>query len=121
VLRQKIIDTILSTITFAYKYMRYGLLTARQETKEQIVEWLLRMDKSVLDIVKNCEYSKLHKFHLGLGMTIRNTFGFWHSHPLTKNWRENPVSRDGVDHSLDHPDAVSMDIIRMLWKELNKK
>jgi hypothetical protein len=63
--------------------------------------------------------------HHSLGMGIRNEYGLWDpEHPLTTNWAKNPEShdmRDGVDHSKDHPDAVSNEIIAALWRKHNTK
>lgn len=43
---------------------------------------------------------------------IRNHYKLWHTHPLTKRWRESGPNdvREGVDYSADHPDNVSCQI-----------
>lgn len=55
-----------------------------------------------------------------IGRAIRNELRLWQvDHPLTTNWHSNPKSRkiiDGVDHSLDHPDNVSNEILVALRK-----
>lgn len=56
----------------------------------------------------------LYLEHHGLGREIRNAYGLWHDHPLTKRWRTDEKSRtiiDDVDESLDHPDATSMRVL----------
>lgn len=57
-----------------------------------------------------------------VGRHIRNHYGLWDPrHPLTKRWHEDPSSRviiDGIDHSPDHPDAVSGGILRLLRQRL---
>lgn len=55
------------------------------------------------------------------GRAIRNDFGLWNrDHPLTAEWHKgiNNDIRDGVDHSLDHPDAVSTAIMVGVWKKV---
>lgn len=51
---------------------------------------------------------------------IRNEYSLWHTHPLTKRWREEGPNdlRDGVDYSSDHPDNVSGQIFDRLIERL---
>jgi hypothetical protein len=56
--------------------------------------------------------------HFGMGIWIRNNFGLWaKDHPNMIDYK--PELRDGVDYSPIHPDAVSMDIVEEIHKELN--
>jgi len=61
--------------------------------------------------------------HHSWGMAIRNEFGLWRpDHPLTQHWHEHPEDhdvRDGCDYSNDHPDAVSCEIMRGVWRKVN--
>jgi hypothetical protein len=79
-------------------------------------------DKGAFAEFKNTQRSSLSRYHLSLGMAIRNHFGLWDpSHPLTQHWHQNPDCRDivdGVDYSEDHPDAVSSAIMRAMWDQL---
>jgi hypothetical protein len=55
-----------------------------------------------------------------VGRHIRNEYGLWIDHPLTKRWREDETSRDirnGVDYSVDHPDQMS-ETIRLKLVEI---
>lgn len=57
---------------------------------------------------------QLHLYHHGLGTQIRNRFQLWEH-----KWE--PMLENGVDMSPDHPDAMSMRVIEMLWDKLNKE
>lgn len=57
---------------------------------------------------------KLHLYHHGLGTQIRNRFHLWEH-----KWE--PVLENGVDVSPNHPDAISMKVIEMLWDKLDKE
>ena len=50
-----------------------------------------------------------------VGRSIRNDYGLWEfDHPLTQHWHQNPDCRNivnGIDHSEDHPDNVSAEIL----------
>lgn len=46
--------------------------------------------------------------HASLGTQIRNEFKLWEYY-----WEKNIV--EGVDHSPEHPDAVSERVIKELW------
>lgn len=68
--------------------------------------------------------TSLHAYHHGLGRNIRNLYRLWEeNHPLTAGWHAHPELRDirnGTDFSKNHPDAVSMDIIRAIHRKLSK-
>ena len=67
----------------------------------------------------NTKEGDLVKYHSGYGMHLRNKYKLWFESPLTKNWRDNPESRNidaGIDCSEDHPDAISMRIIEKIWE-----
>ena len=79
-------------------------------------------DDSSIEVFKKTPRDRLNMYHHDLGMTIRNRFNLWDpSHPLTQHWHLNPECREivnGIDYSEDHPDAVSMDIVRAIWDQL---
>lgn len=56
----------------------------------------------------------LIRYHSSLGQSIRNEFGLWEN-----DW--TPEIVDGCDMSDDHPDAISMRVIREVWKRVNSK
>lgn len=53
----------------------------------------------------------LHRYHDSLGRAIRNEFKLWETH-----W--TPEIVNGVDHSKDHPDSVSMQVIEQVWMRM---
>lgn len=53
-------------------------------------------------------------YHSSVGRTIRNEYGLWEY-----DWAPEIV--DGIDVSANHPDAVSMRIIREVWKRANEE
>lgn len=53
---------------------------------------------------------------------LRNEYSLWYDNPLTAKWRDHPETHkiiDGVDHSYDHPDAVSERIYQFMKKHLS--
>ena len=55
------------------------------------------------------KYEDLIQFHPSLGRYIRNNLGLW-DNPWT------PQIEDYTDVSPDHPDAISMRLIKEVWK-----
>lgn len=51
--------------------------------------------------------------HSTVGQYLRNTVGMW-------NFPWTPEVRDGIDYSKDHPDAISMQVIRDFQEIVNK-
>lgn len=50
---------------------------------------------------------------------IRNYYGLWWNNPMTERWRTDAASHiiiDGIDMSIDHPDAVSERIFKLAVK-----
>lgn len=67
---------------------------------------------------------ELSYHHHTMGRWIRNEYGFWHDSPLTETWRANVAGRDvreGIDYSEDHPDAVSMRVLRRMQELLRER
>lgn len=94
------------------------------QTIQDIARQCITEDLQPEDILalKNMNEDDLPVLHHTYGRTLRNKYDLWHSHPLTQNWRNNPESRfliQGIDHSDDHPDAISSKIILSIWKEVN--
>lgn len=85
-----------------------------EELIDEIVNELEKsLDKDETESLKSCPESELIMYHHSAGRYIRNTYKLW-----TYEWE--PQLIEGVDHSPNHPDAVSMKIIKMLWDRLQK-
>lgn len=87
---------------------------------DQIVDAL---EPSSLEVLREMAKAELGGLHNSWGLDIRNAFGLWRTdHPLTKHWHEKPEEHDlrgGIDYSLDHPDHVSMEIMKGVWQKAN--
>lgn len=82
-------------------------------TDQEIVNDLLKnLSQQNLESIKNHNRDNLIEFHRTLGQYIRHRYKLWEVY-----WE--PVLIDGVDHSCNHPDQRSMDIIECLYKRLN--
>ncbi len=94
----------------------YKITAITEERFEEIVKELMeQMPESFVKEIKTLDVSKLiGLYHMTLGRHIRNTYGLW-SLP-----NHTPVLIDGVDHSPDHPDAISGSIIRELYKRVSE-
>jgi hypothetical protein len=75
------------------------------------------------DYLKALPENDLPMLHVSWGRGIRNGCGLWDpEHPLTTHWHKFPNERDlrdGVDYSVDHPDAVSMSIMKLVYAKVN--
>jgi hypothetical protein len=60
----------------------------------------------------NTPKEKLYHYNDSVGREIRNEFKLW-----DREWK--PIMKNGVDHSEDHPDQISMRVIEGIW-ELRK-
>jgi hypothetical protein len=60
--------------------------------------------------------SLLHRFHFGLGMTIRNRFALWEM---------QGALYDDLSHRLGgrpfHPDEASEFLLRLAWREIRRQ
>lgn len=83
---------------------------------------LLPADISTIRELKDPE--DMIKFHHGAGTWIRNEFNFWTPEcPLTKEWHEDSknntnkyIDEHGTDNHPKHPDAVSHEVLKELWR-----
>jgi hypothetical protein len=57
----------------------------------------------------NTPKEKLVKYHDSLGRDIRYEFKLWEN-----EWKPN--IKNGVDHSEDHPEQISLKVIEKVWK-----
>ena len=82
------------------------------------------LDESSQQVLRGItDEGDLSLLHHTWGQAIRNEFGLWQpDHPLTWHWHQNgPGARhlvNGIDHSPDHPDAVSMEIMKKVWRKV---
>lgn len=102
------------------------------KTEEEIVEDLFYfMEEEDKKFLSTISKSEMIRFHFSNGMAIRNEYGLWDSeHPLTKQWHQDEANDcnkyigtngiSGTDCHPNHPDAVSMDILYMLWDKCNE-
>lgn len=60
----------------------------------------------------NTPREKLAVYHSSLGRSIRNEFKLWET-----EWK--PEIINGVDHSPQHPDQISMRVIENVWDKLH--
>ena len=61
---------------------------------------------------KDCPRDELIRYHHSLGQFIRNHYQLWQ-----EPW-DPELDAGGVDMSENHPDCVSMEIIRQLWDKV---
>ena len=63
---------------------------------------------------ERCLSANLIRYHHTLGQWIRNEFKLW-----ARPWAKE-IDEQGVDMSPNHPDAISMEVIREVSRELNR-
>jgi hypothetical protein len=88
----------------------------RPSTEEMIsvvLSWFEEASEHNRKEFKESSEIGLISWHNSLGRNIRNYFELW-------NFPWEPVMFNGIDVSKDHPDALSMEVIRKVWKEINK-
>lgn len=71
--------------------------------------WLQKQDEKVRKEFINTPKERLIGYHTTLGRSIRNEFKLW-----DREWKQD--IRNGVDHSEDHPDQISMRVIKEVWR-----
>lgn len=75
-----------------------------------------KLDEEDLQILKNTKKSDLIKFHFGWGMGIRNSLGLWRGN---NNLMKSCLQKE--PNTQNHPDSVSMIIIRLVWEKTHKE
>lgn len=80
----------------------------------------------VLETVKDEDGMVL--LHHGLGTYIRNHYKLWdENNPLTKQWFVDSTNGvvtyiiDGVDHHPKHPDMISFEVLKQIYRTLKKR
>lgn len=82
---------------------------------EEVKQWLLDAPEENRQAFINMPAEDLGmNYHHSLGMQIRNHFGLW-------NYEWEPQIKDGVDCSPEHPDALSMQVMKTLWKSMQEE
>ena len=77
----------------------------------QVEGWLQRSsEENQLQFTRSSE-KELARYHHDLGQKIRNIFGLW-EYP----WE--PELKDGVDCSSEHPDQISFEVIKKVWRRM---
>ena len=94
-------------------------------TFEECITFVIeKLSNESLEEIRALDEKDLVRLHHSLGRCIRNDLGFWDpACPLTAKWHSTPEGRDmqdGVDCSEDHPDAVSMRMIKEIWARLSR-
>lgn len=81
------------------------------------------LPQAEVDYLRALPEADLITLHHGWGTSIRNHYELWDpEHLLTTHWHKFPLERDmrdGVDYSADHPDSVSMDIMKEIHRKVN--
>jgi uncharacterized protein DUF6794 len=97
-------------------------------SKEEIVkDCVARLEVEDVEMLLTIPESEMGKYHHSYGMYVRNHYGLWHSdNPLTKVWFDACDNKDvtyilnGVDCHPNHPDNLSGEILKMIWREVNQ-
>lgn len=78
----------------------------------EIVDDLLqnRIERETANQISSLDRNNLTLLHLSLGMWIRNVYGLW--------LENNPLTELGEEDSRLHPDSVSFNVIKLVWKKL---
>ena len=92
--------------------MEFGLFSSIPSTALTNIGVAATSPESQLRFLASSE-ADLIQFHDSLGRSIRNEFELW-SEPWT------PELVNGIDYSPDHPDTISMKIIKEVWKREQK-
>ena len=81
---------------------------------EEVRGWLAGASTEEHESFVTTKLEDLGQYHHTVGESIRNRFGLWE-----QEW--TPLMKDGVDHSPDHPDQVSMEVIEEVWESFQHK
>ena len=92
------------------KKLPHGYPEIKPDTIDKAIDILLVvLTEDQKSQIKNTKKGDLIKYHLSLGMWIRNNFGLWHNNIRLLN-----------ELGGGHPDDASFVLIKKLWKELNE-
>lgn len=82
-----------------------------QDMVSLVQGWFRKENEETKKEFLNTPKEKLVMYHTTLGRSIRNEFKLWE-----REWATD--IREGVDHSPDHPDQISMRVIETVWERL---
>ena len=85
-----------------------------EQMVETVADWLMEAPEDDRISFTTLPESELVLYHITLGRDIRNEFNLWQY-----GWV--PQIEDGIDVSPEHPDAVSMRVIREVWSRFRVK
>lgn len=91
------------------------------KTFEEIIEdmMLFQLEEEIKRQLRSLKEDDLIRLHHSVGQVIRNEYNLWDKdNPLTMLNYEPMLSEEGIDYNPKHPDSVSMDIIKTVWKRL---
>jgi len=80
---------------------------------QAVYEWWCGSGDPLQEQFKNCKESQLWEYHHSLGRSIRNHFELW-------KYERIPELENDVDVSDEHPDAISMRVIKLVWDKVQK-
>lgn len=81
------------------------------DTKQIVSELKRLLPKSTIDQLVQTHKSNLFKFHLTLGMQIRNHWKLWD--------KNSTIAEQFKSQGISHPEAISSTIIEALWNDLD--
>ena len=77
-----------------------------------VMEWVENNRPEYQTLFAMSTLSELYGYHHTLGRKIRNHFGLW-------DFGWEPVMDGHCDASPEHPDQISMEVIREVWRRVN--
>lgn len=81
------------------------------DTKQIVSELKRLLPKSMIDQLVRTHKSNLFKFHLTLGMQIRNHWKLWD--------KNSTIAEQFKSQGISHPEAMSSIVIEALWNDLD--
>lgn len=89
-------------------------MKTKEKMVDEVYQWLLDEGEKSIEYFCATEEKNLISYHNSLGRAIRNHFEMW-----KHEWEPEIVN--GVDHSPNHPDQISFEIIKGVWKKANEQ
>jgi hypothetical protein len=90
----------------------FDMMTKEEIAKEVhsklLKEWS-KKEQKLFFMGPYLDQSNLTQYHFALGTYIRNKYNLWE-----QKWTPD-LDSEGVDISPNHPDAVSFEIIKLIW------
>ena len=80
---------------------------------DEVERWLNETPEHAREAFKKVSEDELVMFHSSVGRRIRNHFRLW------EVGHEPQIDDRGVDCAPDHPDQISMNVIKAVWQRAN--